>query len=165
MLQGFSERKPGRPDLMRLRGPAMVLSLILAWGCGARDPTDRQPVSGVVTLDGRPLDDGAILLEPLDQGGRGTFVGATIRRGSFAIERDQGPTPGPYRVRIYSSAGVQAPPAGRQTERTRRPMVERVPGIYNTRSALRIDVVAGARNRWRLDLQGSDSPVPGGSPR
>jgi hypothetical protein len=105
-----------------------------------------------VTLDGHALDEGAILLEPLASDGPGLAVGATIRRGSFAISRAQGPPPGSYRVRVYSSSGKQAPPDKWQSERTRRPMVERLPDIYNTKSELQMEVVAGRPNRLLLHL-------------
>ena len=72
-------------------------------------------------------------------------MGATIRRGTFAIARDQGPIPGSYRVRIYASSGVQAPPGKGQTERTRRPMVERLPDIYNFEDRAATDVTAARR--------------------
>jgi hypothetical protein len=148
---GWTSRQPRPTRLSRL---AVVLCLGIAGGCGSRDPWNRQAVSGVVTLDGHALDEGAILLEPLAKSGWGMAVGATIWRGSFAIRRDQGPPPGAYRVRVYSSSSMQAPPGKEQTEHTRRPMVERLAEIYNTRSELRIDVVAGGSNRLQLNLRG-----------
>ena len=123
----------------------------LASGCGSGDGLGRQAISGVVTLDGQPLSDGAILLEPATTP-TGMAVGATIRRGMFAISRDQGPVPGSYRVRIYASSGVQTPPGKGQTDRTRRPMVERLPAVYNTRSELGASVNARGSNRFRFEL-------------
>jgi hypothetical protein len=129
----------------------LLVGLGLAAGCGSSDGLDRQAISGMVTLDGQPLSDGAILLEPSTQDS-GTAVGATIRRGAFAIARDQGPVPGTYRVRIYAGSGVQAPPGKGQTDNTRRPMVERIPAVYNTRSELRAEVTTRGANRFRFDL-------------
>jgi hypothetical protein len=84
-------------------------------------------------------------------------------RGSFAIARAQGPPPGSYRVRVYSSSGRQAPPDKGQSERTRRPMVERLPDIYNTNSELQMEVVDGRSNRLQLHLhgEGGNRPDPG----
>lgn len=141
-------RHPARPA----RWMTIVLAS-LAVGCGSDDGLGRRAVSGVVTLDGRPLADGAILLEP-PEGESGLAVGATIRRGEFAIGRDKGPVPGSYRARIYSSSGAQAPPSKGQTERTRRPMVEGIPDIYNTRSELRANITADGPNRLRFELRG-----------
>jgi hypothetical protein len=153
MLQEFAGRILARRHLARLLRPGIMMSLVLASGCGSSDAWNRQAVSGYVSLDGQPLPDGAILLEPRSSSEAGMAVGATIRRGSFAIVRDQGPPPGSYRVRIYSSSGVQAPPAPGQTDRTRRPMVERVPEDYNTRSDLQADVTPGGANRFTFELQ------------
>ena len=155
MIREVSSRMPHHPHPIRLSDLGMVLLLGLTGGCGAGDPWNRQAISGVVTLDGRALDEGAILLEPLASDGPGLAVGATIRRGSFAIARAQGPPPGSYRVRVYSSSGRQAPPDKGQTERTRRPMVECLPDIYNTKSELQMDVVADGPNRLQLHLHGA----------
>ncbi len=136
-------------------------------GCGSGDGLDRQAISGIVNLDGRPLNDGTILLEP-ETNQSGTAVGATIRRGEFVVPKDQGPVPGSYRVRIYASAGKQDPPAPGQTEHTRRPMAELLPDVYNTRSVLRADVNARRANRFRFELrsdgQTDSTSHRGGSP-
>jgi len=130
--------------------------LLVGWaaGCSSGDALNRQAISGTVTLDGQPLEGGAILLEPMSfDSGTSTAVGATIRRGEFAISRDRGPIPGRYLVRIYASSGIQAPLREGQTDRTRRPMVERLPDVYNTRSELSAEVSAHGRNRYRFELQ------------
>jgi hypothetical protein len=154
MLQESPGRMTQHQRLIRLSGLGMVVLLGIAEGCGATDPWNRQAISGVITFDGRPIDDGAVLLEPLANDGSGLTAGATIRRGTFAIARDRGLSPGAYRVRVYSSSGVQAPPGKGQSDRTRRPMVEHLPAIYNSKSELRMDVVAGGPNRLQLDLHG-----------
>jgi hypothetical protein len=139
-----------------------LLLLVSAAGCGSGDGLNRQAISGIVTLDGWPLEGGAILLEPTSfESGKSTAVGATIRRGEFTLARDRGPIPGRYRVRIYASAGVQAPPHQGQTDKTRRPMVERVPNVYNTRSELRAEVRARGPNRYRFELQAGPPPEAG----
>src|SRR5262245_45712495 len=141
---------------VRRHGVGLLL-LGLAAGCGSGDGLNRQPISGIVTLDGQPLEGGAILLEPTSFES-GTAVGATIRRGEFTIPRNQGPIPGRYLVRIYASSGVQAPPRDGQTDKTRRPMVDRLPDVYNTRSELRAEVGARGPNRYRFELQARARP-------
>jgi hypothetical protein len=123
------------------------------------DGLNRQAISGAVTLDGEPLPGGAILFEPATADA-GTAVGTTIRKGFFAIARNQGPVPGRYRVRIYSSSGTQAPPTAGQTERTPRPMVERLPPRYNTKTELNADIIAGRLNQHRFELN-STGPALG----
>jgi hypothetical protein len=134
----------------------MILFLAATVGCDSGDGLNRQAVSGMVTLDGQPLLGGSILFEPTTNDS-GTAVGATIRDGAFAISRSQGPVPGRYRVRIYASSATQAPPAVGQTERTPRPMVERLPARYNTQSELSADIIAGRANHHRFDLSSSGS--------
>lgn len=138
----------------RFRRPltVLLLGLFATAGCGAGDPEGRLAVTGTVTLDGQPVMDGAVLFEPPSPDQSGFAVGTTIRRGSFSIAQRQGPTPGNYRVRIYARSDSQAPPASGQTERTRRPMAERVPAAYNTRSTLLVEVTRGGSNHFRFDL-------------
>jgi hypothetical protein len=151
MSQKPSSRAPASRRRFCLDLTGLILLLIVSGGCGSSDGLDRQAISGIVTLDGQPLDDGAIHLEP-ETNASSTAVGATIRHGAFAITRDQGPIPGAYRVRIYARSGVQSPPGKGQTEHTRRPMVERLPEIYNSRSELRAAVTARGPNRFPFDL-------------
>lgn len=156
MSQESTGRPPTRRKAIRRLDLGILLALIIAEGCGSGDTPDRRAISGDVTLDGRPLDEGAILLEPPSASHRGMAVGATIRRGSFAIARESGPTPGTYRVRIYSSSGVQAPPGKGQSQGTRRPMQERLPPAYNVASELKADVSVGGPNHFRYDLRGNE---------
>lgn len=135
--------------------PAILILVATAAGCSASDGLDRQPISGIVTCDGQPLAGGTILFEPTTNES-GTAVGSTIRQGKFAIERPEGPVPGLYRVRIYASSGTQAPPTAGQSERTRRPMVERLPAAYNAKSQLSAQVVARSANRFRFHLGSHD---------
>jgi hypothetical protein len=146
----------GGQGLLSLRQRAMILVLAATTGCGSSDGLNRQAIFGTVTLDGQPISRGAILFEPATHES-GTAVGATIRLGSFVISKQQGAVPGTYRVRVYSSSEKQAPPAKGQTERTPRPMVERLPARYNTRSELRADVVAHRRNQYHFQLRSSES--------
>jgi hypothetical protein len=136
-------------------GAPFFLSLVL--GCGSTDGLNRQAMSGRVTVDGQPLTSGAILFEPETEQS-GTVVGATIRQGAFVISRYQGAVPGTYRVRVYASSRTQAPLAKGQTERTPRPMVERLPARYNTHSELHAAVRARRHNQYTFDLISSEFP-------
>src|SRR5438128_90160 len=83
-----------------LAGAALGLAAI---GCsgGGGDDLPRQPVAGTVTLDGEPLNEGAILFAPTGKS-EGAVASATARieNGQFSIPRDQGPVPGTYKVSI-----------------------------------------------------------------
>ena len=94
----------------------MVL-LAALFGCGSSDGLNRQAISGKVTLDGDPLTSGAILFEPTSKDS-GTAVGATIRQGSFAVSRAEGPVPGSYRVRVYASTRNRRQPPAKGANRS-----------------------------------------------
>ncbi len=138
------------------RAAITMLALAAVTGCSAGDGLNRQAVTGVVTCDGKPISAGAILFEP-ETYESGTAVGATVGRGSFTILERDGPVPGTYKVRIYVSSGVQAPPAKGQTDRSPRPMMELLPEQYNAKTKLQVDVSDGWPNRFRFDLSLSPS--------
>ncbi len=146
--------EPPRLPVRKQLGRLIVVSVIV--GCGSSDGLNRQPVSGTVTFDGQPISTGAILFEPATQES-GTAVGAIIRKGSFAIPTKEGPVPGRYRVRIYASSGVQAPPAKGQTDRFPRPMVDALPARYNSQTELIADVRARRTNRLSFSLNSGRS--------
>jgi hypothetical protein len=120
-------------------------------GCGPSDHGGRVAVTGVVTVDGEPLAAGAVALEPASDAVP-TAVGARVRAGTFAIERAKGPIPGVYRVRIYASSREQAPKPPGAGERTRRPMLERIPPEYNARSDRLVEIRPDGPNRLRFDI-------------
>lgn len=149
--------------LQRFSVAALGVSTFVA-GCADADPLGRQPVSGRITIDGAPLSSGAIMLDPGTER-EGTAVGATIHDGAFSIEREEGPTPGTYKVRIYSSSNVQAPAPPGSSDRKPRPMVERIPARYNTRTEESFEVQAQAGNRLNLDVRSERSTADTNSPQ
>lgn len=73
------------------------LALAIA-GCGG---DARRAVSGAVTVDGEPLQDGIIRFEPL-AGTSGSGAGTAIVDGRYTLPADKGLFPGRFRVRIES---------------------------------------------------------------
>src|SRR3954451_39588 len=86
-----------------------VSSLALAGCGGAGDQFAREPVSGAVTLDGKPLPAGMVTFTPV--GGPEPVVSGVIKDGSFELSRADGPVPGPHRVTIWSRG-----PTGRKVK-------------------------------------------------
>lgn len=80
------------------RFSAIATFVALFLGCGPGD--GRLPVSGTVTLNGQNLGEGTIEFFN-DQ----TRTGAQISEGKYSVERDQGLTPGKYKVSITSGDG------------------------------------------------------------
>ncbi|MBA4188746.1 MAG: hypothetical protein C0467_12170 [Planctomycetaceae bacterium] len=80
------------------RAFALVAALTLA-GCGPS--VDRQPISGTVTHDGKPIEYGVIFFAPdTSKGNTGPQGSAEIRKGSYQTGTDKGPVAGPHTVRI-----------------------------------------------------------------
>lgn len=125
--------------------------LISSLACGSPDPLGRVAVTGQISLDGQPLPAGAIALEPMTAA-QPTAVGGKIREGRFTIERAKGPVPGTYRVRIYASAREQAPKPPGGSDRTRRPMLERIPPEYNARSTQIVTILRDGPNHLNFDI-------------
>lgn len=62
-------------------------------GCSS-DKFNRQPVSGTVTLKGKPVEYGQIFFEPAE--GQQWATNAGIENGKFSLSREQGLSPGKY---------------------------------------------------------------------
>jgi hypothetical protein len=128
---------------------AVVLALAAA-GCGGHG-IPREPVSGKVTLDGSPLDNGLITFTPEDN--TRPPAGTAITDGSYRMGRADGPAPGPHTVTISSRkpTGKKLKSAdfpGTFVEETR----ESIPPQYNVDSRLGIEVKRGGENRFDFDL-------------
>src|SRR5262245_26249557 len=116
-------------------------------GCGDRFD-GRVAVSGNVTLEGAPLNDGTITFEPID--GQGSTSGAAIENGEYAIDRKVGLKPGKYRVMITAGDGKTRAddeeaggPGGANIV-----SVDRIPPEYNERTQQQIEVKAEGPNKF-----------------
>ena len=137
---------------------AMRLSLLLAipvaimlTGCG--DST-LGTVSGTVTLDGRPLDQGLVVFEDRD---RGVSVNTAIGSdGSFVVETyDQtGLAPGEYAVAVKPGAlGDGETPLVESATTTSRPENGAIPAWYgSTRTSGLVVTVTPGENHIPLEL-------------
>ena len=114
-------------------------------GCGTSDPSGRRAISGAVTLDGAPLEQGSISLQPAD--GAKYSSGAVISKGRYTIPKDKGLPPGKYRVVISAvkpGTGLTLP-----RERCRQEVgVPRraCPAQWNTNSNQFIEIDFGRRS-------------------
>jgi hypothetical protein len=121
---------------------ALALALLALAGCGdPSDGFDRFPVEGVVTLDGEPLKAGTITFNAQNPGASST---GEVVDGTFQLSGDDGLSPGPYRVEVYS---IQ--PTGKKVPDAENPntLVDAtaniIPGRYNVESTLKIDLPPG----------------------
>jgi hypothetical protein len=71
-------------------------------GCQRRNYSgpQRYPLSGKVTVDGEPVDEGNIAFTDPSGGTGLRESGGEIKDGRFSVSEEKGPTAGKYRVRI-----------------------------------------------------------------
>jgi hypothetical protein len=108
-----------------------------------------------VTLNGQPLELGIIQFQPASAE-EPLPAGAEIKDGAYTIPRDQGPTPGNYRVFITSSGGKQPTQTPAKTSEennmTGGIMPDLIPPQYNVQTTLTAKVESGKANKFDFAL-------------
>lgn len=134
------------------------LSLSLV-GCSDNGPA-RVPVSGKVTLNGKPLSWGSIMFVP-EGGTSGPKSGAEVINGEFTVDRKNGPVVGKLRVQIRNDRHQETlatqealpivPPSDNKESEPP------IPPRYNHHSELVIETSASEDNYFEFELT-SDPP-------
>ena len=121
---------------------AVVLTALGAAGCGAGRQGE---LSGEVTLDGAPLEHGAILLTPVDAA-TGAATGGEIKGGRYALTGKRAPLAGAYKVEIRANKKI-----GRKVQKAMgKPgelddeLVEAVAPRFNAKTELTVEAKPGA---------------------
>jgi hypothetical protein len=129
---------------------ALSVAVVCVWGCGGGSAL--QEVSGTVTLQGAPLEEGVIEFHPRE--GVASKAGAPITKGSYKIPRESGLLPGKYKVIITAGDGVtpanpdEPPgPTGNIVSK------DKIPPEYNVDSKQEVEVTKGGKNIF-------DFPIP-----
>lgn len=129
-----------RSGRFKLFGLGFGVGAILLAGCGQDNELGRRAVTGQVTFQGQPLEQGTIRFQP--QEAQGVASGAIVRQGKFEILEEQGLPPGKYQVQL-SAAGAEgsgvdptAPPGESKVVAK-----ELIPATFNTKSTLVVEVV------------------------
>ena len=139
-----------RPAVLNWYG-ILVLAIFFL-GCGA-DPLGRQPVSGVVTLDGSPVENGTVSFHPVDSAQTGS-AGA-IEKGHFALDRERGLAAGKYRVTI----NAPKPGTGQEAQENTLPgdplpvPEELIPADWNSNSNEVVEVTGEAANEFSFAIK------------
>lgn len=133
-----------------LRCVAACAGVMLLAGCGPGNPLGRLPVSGTVTFQGKPLDQGTIEFAPED--GRGVASGAVIKDGRYSIPELKGLPPGTYRVRISSAEPSSTGPPPEFPGEHKTEAKERIPAAFNTQSTQTVKVTAGGTNQFDFQI-------------
>src|SRR5262245_23609553 len=130
--------------------PCLVL-VGLSIGCGESDPLGRHAVSGTVTLDGAPLENGNIGFQPADKST--TSGGDVIAGGKYSIARDKGLPVGKYKVTINApkpGTGGTAPAMPGDPV----PVPEElIPKEWNVNSQEFIEVTDKGQNVFNFDVK------------
>lgn len=98
-------------------------------------------VSGTVSLDGRPLEQGGILFKP--PADRLTPSSGVIEGGEFSLKARAG----------LSRVEIRSPKEGPNPTNRMSRFVESIPERYNEKSTLTADVIPGASNRFEFRLK------------
>lgn len=124
----------------------------MAVGCGGGGPpSGRLPISGAVTLDGQPLDQGAIQFEPTDKASK-LNAGGVIANGKYRIGGELGLPPGKYKVSITSVA-KDTRSAQEIMDKPGEAPAERIAAKFNTESAEVVEVVGGKNNEFNFKTE------------
>lgn len=119
----------------------VALAIFGTTGCGESGPS-RASVQGMVTWEGKPVENGTISFIPL---GEGVAASAKIVGGRYVIPESEGPPVGPNQVQIFGmrnlglrEAGPPHPP-GTMLEATE----QIIPTEYNNSTRLSVDIQEG----------------------
>lgn len=112
----------------------LSLLLLINAGCGS-GRSDLVEVTGKVTLDGQPVNQGKVTLEATD--GKGGVEGGSIENGEYSVMT----TPGSKAVKINSPKVVgQKKTYGTADSPTEDVTEEAIPKNYNRNTDLKIEV-------------------------
>ena len=128
----------------------VLLVAMVAAGC-SRVPR-RLALEGRVTVDGVPLESGAMAWIPTEQTG-GPTCGGSITAGRFSIPAPEGARVGEYRVEITASRpGDRADSMSLDGLSMGYPMIQYLPARYNAKSELVAIVRSSGKNVYTFEL-------------
>ncbi len=134
---------------------ALAAGLGLAAGCNQQetpfrkiDP-NRLPITGEVTLYGKPLDGGFISLEATQKGV--VSSGADVNDGKFQMDAADGLVPGIYLVKVYDKKLLISDPGASTDADEKKPRLV-IPEQFNEKSKIKVEVKAGT-NHFKIELK------------
>ena len=120
-----------------IRGLSILMTVVVVFGCGKKNPNlpDLVPVTGTVTLDGKPLDGATVYFTPVgDTRGVDAF-GKTDSQGRYTLgsrKMGKGTPIGQYKVTIGKTVMLDGSSAeGKATDPDINPRREILPAKYS----------------------------------
>jgi hypothetical protein len=143
--------------MLRRLAPVLAAAVFAAAGCGGSNIV---PVSGTVTLNGKPYKNAIVSFQPLgskdnDNPGRGSS-GRTDDQGRFTLiydGKENGALVGKHRVRIFTDIGAAAGDAPLDDKTESNPKVrvkwtgEPIPPEWNELSTKEFEVPSGGTDK------------------
>lgn len=115
----------------------LLMALPILVGCPAGSAPDMQPVTGMVTFDGKPVEEGRVQFREVADGQR-SFSGM-IANGTYTLDS----AAGPMRVEVLASRIIPGK-FDESNPGVKEPMGEMyIPAKFNSRSELTADVPSG----------------------
>ena len=133
-------------SLLKSGLPLLVAGVLIA-GCGEADP--RVPLSGTVTWNGKPIEDGTITLVPTDN--KSPSSSSPIKDGAFSIEA----YPAKSSVAIQARRVIGTRPPGERVTTPEPIYFQYLPPAVNERSA-EMKTIEGPEEHWTIDLKGQE---------
>lgn len=127
-----------------------VAAFALFSGCGGSNPLGRKAISGNVTLNGSPVNNGSIEFEPLQEGG--VSSGGVITGGGYSIPAEQGLPIGKYRVVIFATPEAPPLPPGHMPGDDLPVAKQLIPLDWNKNSKKSIDVTKEGPHEYSFDI-------------
>lgn len=126
--------------------------LLFCSGCGGRELPELAPVTGVVKLDGQPLEGVVVSFYPTEGEGGRPGTGVTDAEGRYEImyfEGEEGARVGPNRVEVTMYWPDGEPTPG---------VKDKVPRGYGAGSTMTFDVKPDEDNEFNIDMKSSGPP-------
>jgi hypothetical protein len=121
----------------------LYIAIVFLYGCGPPDP-GLYKVSGTVSFDGRPVEKGTIVFEPVDSV-PGNSAGGEIHNGVFTLQSRQGKK----RVSIRATRPIP----GQWNNVMKVPAIQQyIPAYYNSKTTLTAEVLPEGENHFEFNL-------------
>jgi hypothetical protein len=130
----------GKGIVLAVLGGLVAVSLVFAVGCRGSSGPERVALSGKVTLEGKPVEDGQIRFVP-QAGTVAPVTIAAIKNGAYDTAVSGGVPVGTHRVEIRAYDPKEPAPRGPGSP----PRKQLVPAKYNAGTQLEITIQSGVR--------------------